>query len=79
MSILFDNKTQKDPPWPHPGVRITKTWWRGEDLNLRRRCQQIYSLPPLATRVPLRPTILPSYAPRVTKNLTLRRYGGHPP
>ena len=30
-----------------------KEWWRGEDLNLRRRCQQIYSLPPLATRVPL--------------------------
>ena len=28
-------------------------WWRGEDSNLRRRCQQIYSLPPLATREPL--------------------------
>ncbi len=28
-------------------------WWRGEDSNLRRRRQQIYSLPPLAARVPL--------------------------
>jgi hypothetical protein len=28
-------------------------WWRGEDSNLRRRRQQIYSLPPLATREPL--------------------------
>ncbi len=23
-------------------------WWREEDSNLRRLCQQIYSLPPLA-------------------------------
>ncbi len=30
-----------------------KTWWRGEDSNLRRLSQQIYSLPPLATREPL--------------------------
>ena len=28
-------------------------WWRGEDSNLRRLCQQIYSLPPLAAREPL--------------------------
>ena len=28
-------------------------WWRGEDSNLRRLSQQIYSLPPLATREPL--------------------------
>jgi hypothetical protein len=28
-------------------------WWRGEDLNLRSLRQQIYSLPPLATREPL--------------------------
>gem|GEM_PF-667212 len=28
-------------------------WWRGEDSNLRRLRQQIYSLPPLATREPL--------------------------
>ena len=26
----------------------------GKDSNLRRRCQQIYSLPPLATREPIR-------------------------
>jgi hypothetical protein len=30
-------------------------WWRGEDLNLRSLRQQIYSLPPLATREPLHP------------------------
>lgn len=29
-------------------------WWRGKDSNLRRQCQQIYSLPRLATSVPLR-------------------------
>ena len=27
-------------------------WWAGQDLNLRRRCRQIYSLLPLATRAP---------------------------
>ena len=26
------------------------SWWRRVDSNHRRRCQQIYSLPPLATR-----------------------------
>ena len=31
-----------------------QNWWRGEDSNLRRHSQQIYSLPPLAPRVPLR-------------------------
>jgi hypothetical protein len=30
-----------------------KLWWRGEDSNLRRLSQQIYSLPPLAAREPL--------------------------
>ncbi len=30
-------------------------WWRGEDSNLRRLSQQIYSLPPLAAREPLHP------------------------
>ena len=29
------------------------TWWRGEDSNLRRLRRQIYSLLPLAARVPL--------------------------
>ena len=33
--------------------RQGKSWWRGEDSNLRRLSQQIYSLPPLATREPL--------------------------
>ena len=31
--------------------------WRGEDSNLRRLSQQIYSLPPLAAREPLRSLI----------------------
>ena len=31
-----------------------RTWWRGEDSNLRRHRQQIYSLSPLAAREPLR-------------------------
>jgi hypothetical protein len=29
-------------------------WWAGEDSNLRRHCQQIYSLSPLAAREPAR-------------------------
>ena len=33
--------------------RRIKGWWRGVDSNHRRLCQQIYSLPPLATREPL--------------------------
>jgi hypothetical protein len=31
-----------------------RSWWRGEDSNLRRLSQQIYSLPPLTAREPLR-------------------------
>ena len=31
-------------------------WWRGEDSNLRRLSQQIYSLPRLTASVPLRST-----------------------
>ena len=37
----------------HPAILIVvlgSTKWMEEDSNLRRRCQQIYSLPPLATR-----------------------------
>ncbi len=30
-----------------------QAWWRGEDSNLRRLSQQIYSLPPLTAREPL--------------------------
>ena len=30
------------------------SWWRGEDSNLRRHSQQIYSLPRLTASVPLR-------------------------
>ena len=35
-------------------VAVVTNWWRGEDSNLRRLSQQIYSLPPLTTREPLR-------------------------
>ena len=35
-----------------PEGRIGASWWAGEDSNLRRRHQQIYSLPPLTTREP---------------------------
>ena len=40
-----------------PGSRIPNRcalrWWRGEDSNLRRLSQQIYSLPRLTASVPL--------------------------
>ena len=35
------------------GHHFGTVWWRGEDSNLRRLSQQIYSLPPLAAREPL--------------------------
>jgi hypothetical protein len=35
------------------GHHFETVWWRGEDSNLRRLSQQIYSLPPLAAREPL--------------------------
>ncbi len=38
---------------PHTRTYQIKNWWRGEDSNLRRQSQQIYSLPPLAAREPL--------------------------
>ena len=42
----------------HKNLTVTdnllKTWWRGKDSNLRRLSQQIYSLPPLTAREPLR-------------------------
>src|SRR6476620_10636531 len=33
---------------------MSQNWWRGKDSNLRRLSQQIYSLPPLTAREPLR-------------------------
>jgi hypothetical protein len=35
-------------------VCLAKTWWRGLDSNQRTHSEQIYSLPPLTTRPPLR-------------------------
>ena len=40
--------------WPLSYSRIQVNWWRGEDSNLRRLRQRVYSPSPLATRVPLR-------------------------
>ena len=37
----------------NPGSHVLM-WWRGEDSNLRRHSQQIYSLPRLTASVPLR-------------------------
>ncbi len=34
-------------------ARTGKSWWRGQDSNLRRLSRQIYSLIPLAAREPL--------------------------
>ena len=34
-------------------LNYTRKWWREKDSNLRSLWQQIYSLPPLATREPL--------------------------
>ncbi len=44
-------------------TRLTKggpqlPWWRGEDSNLRRLSQQIYSLPPLTAREPLQKRVI---------------------
>ncbi len=53
--------THNDEQTKKPGTyRCKKTWWRGKDSNLRRLSQQIYSLPPLTAREPLRtkPTII---------------------
>ena len=44
-------ETQASRPLP------PSKWWRGEDSNLRRLSQQIYSLPPLTAREPLRKTV----------------------
>ena len=37
-----------------PSFPVHQNWWRGLDSNQRRQSQQIYSLPPLTTRAPLR-------------------------
>ena len=47
---IFLPITQPFPP-PKP---LYLQWWRGQDSNLRRLSQQIYSLPPLTAWVPLR-------------------------
>ena len=36
--------------FPYSSLLLLAIEWMEKDSNLRRRCQQIYSLPPLATR-----------------------------
>jgi hypothetical protein len=54
-------------------------WWRGEDSNLRRWNQQIYSLPPLAAREPLlktKPRILLEHYTTVNHDNLIRALNG---
>ena len=45
--------------WPIAARRCPpEIWWRGEGSNLRSLRQQIYSLPPLAAREPLRELVM---------------------
>ena len=45
FSVNYEEHTCK-----HCLLKLTPQQWMEKDSNLRRRCQQIYSLPPLATR-----------------------------
>ncbi len=45
------------------GPNPSNKWWRGVDSNHRRLSQQIYSLPPLATREPLQQGAYSLHAP----------------
>src|SRR5215208_6335448 len=54
--------------WSHGRPRSGRRRWAGKDSNLRRRCRQVYSLLPLATRAPtlLRAAMVPPpYAPHL--------------
>jgi hypothetical protein len=42
----------------HSQLSTCLLWWAGKDSNLGSRWQQIYSLPPLATWVPARNSLL---------------------
>ena len=59
MKLKADDRTRTDNllitnqllcQLSHIGLANDKAEWVEKDSNLRRRCQQIYSLPPLATR-----------------------------
>ena len=53
VATLFDNSVLPSPfkNKKAPRLRcIVFKWWWEMDSNHRRQCQQIYSLPPLATR-----------------------------
>ncbi len=54
-------------------LNYTRKWWREKDLNLRSLWQQIYSLPPLATREPLRVRI-PDISEPVSQTHLSKRY-----
>ncbi len=51
--VLPLNYTRLREQFPS-SARNQRIWWWGKDSNLRRQCQQIYSLPPLAAREPHR-------------------------
>ena len=61
------------PPKTRP--RLDACWWRGEDSNLRRLSQQIYSLPRLTASVPLRSdsTQSPCHVRRADREKSVRR------
>ena len=49
--IFYQSKQITARKRPRP-FTLHKKWWAGKDSNLGSRWQQIYSLPPLSTRVP---------------------------
>ena len=48
--INFDSTVLRQKNIPAGQTTVGNIWWGMVDSNHRRRCQQIYSLPPLATR-----------------------------
>ena len=48
-------------------------YWMEKDSNLRRRCQQIYSLPPLATRESIQNFLSGAYRARTYDPLLVRQ------
>src|SRR4029079_10343753 len=57
LPLSYTRLVRQNPPDPRLFEESTPAiynWWRGKDSNLRRLSQQIYSLPPLTAREPLR-------------------------
>jgi hypothetical protein len=68
--VLPLNYTRKRAGFSPLGHASNRAWWRGEDSNLRRLSQQIYSLPPLTAREPLQKTANGEFSP-TTINLSI--------